>query len=102
MGRCRHSRRRGRPENPELPGRRRPMPELRGSAGDAPNHILTKWFGTPDLHRLDVYESKGGYAALRKSLLDMAPADITNEVKTSALRGRGAAGLATGGQSSFI
>src|SRR5438552_12577191 len=79
------------------------MPELRGSHGDSPTNVLTRWFGTPDLHTLDVYESKaGGYAALRKALLDMAPADITNEVKTSGLRGRGGAGFATGTKWSFI
>ena len=79
------------------------MPELRGSHGDSPTNVLTRWFGTPDLHTLDVYESKArGYAALRKALLDMAPADITNEVKTSGLRGRGGAGFATGTKWSFI
>ena len=53
------------------------MPDLRGSHGDQPDHILTRWFGTPDLHRLDVYSGKpGGYAALRKALLDMAPAEV--------------------------
>ena len=73
------------------------MPELRGSHGDSPTNVLTRWFGTPDLHTLDVYESKaGGYAALRKALLDMAPADITNEVKTSGLRGRGTDGCRAG------
>src|SRR5438874_9152639 len=79
------------------------MPELRGSSGDAPNHIITRWFGTPNLHTLDGYASKaGGYTALRKALLAMAPADITNEVKTSGLRGRGGAGFATGIKWSFI
>src|SRR5437016_1965766 len=79
------------------------MAELRGSSGEAPNHILTRWFGTPDLHRLETYASKaGGYSAMRKALLDMAPADITNEVKTSGLRGRGGAGFATGTKWSFI
>src|SRR5437016_12445129 len=79
------------------------MPELRGSSGDAPNHIITRWFGTPNLHTLDVYASKaGGYTALRKALLDMAPADITNEDKTSGLRGRGGARVATGTKWSFI
>ena len=53
------------------------MAELRGSFGEAPNHVLTRWFGTPDLHRLEVYESRaGGYAALRKVLGGMAPADL--------------------------
>src|SRR6266568_3696284 len=79
------------------------MPELRGSHGDQAQHVLTRWFGTPDLHKLGVYESKsGGYSALRKALFDMAPADITNEVKTSGLRGRGGAGFATGTKWSFI
>src|SRR5437870_9529599 len=79
------------------------MPELRGSHGDSPTNVLTRWFGTHDLHTLDVYEAKArGYAALRKALLDMAPADITNEVKTSGLRGRGGAGFATGTKWSFM
>src|SRR5712692_3753909 len=79
------------------------MAELRGSYGDQPQHILTRWFGTPDLHRLEVYSTTaGGYSALRKALLEMAPADITNEVKTSGLRGRGGAGFATGTKWSFI
>ena len=79
------------------------MAELRGSHGDQPNHILTRWFGTPDLHKLEVYASKaGGYTALRKALVDMAPADITNEVKTSGLRGRGGAGFATGVKWGFM
>ena len=79
------------------------MPEIRGSHGDQPHHILTRWFGTPDLHRLEVYAEKaGGYTALRKALVEMAPADITNEVKASGLRGRGGAGFATGVKWSFI
>src|SRR5205823_4599365 len=76
--------------------------ELRGSHGDQAHHILTSLFGTPNLHTLDAYEAKGGYTALRKALLDMAPADITNEVKTSGLRGRGGAGFATGVKWGFI
>src|SRR6266852_2164555 len=102
MGRCRRSRRRGLSGNHALRGKRK-MPELRGSHGDAPNHVVTRWFGTPDLHRLDVYESKTkGYSALRKAMLEMAPAEITGEVKTSGLRGRGGAGFATGTKWSFI
>src|SRR5256885_17132666 len=98
MGRCRRSRRRGWwRRNRERLGRRRRMAELRGSSGDAPHHVLTRWFGTPDLHTLDVYESKaGGYNALRKALYDMAPPDITNAVNTSGLRARGRSGIAPG------
>ena len=78
------------------------MAELRGSFGDESHHLLTRWFGTPDLHRIEVYESKGGYTALRKALLEMKPADITGEVKISGLRGRGGAGFATGVKWGFI
>jgi NADH-quinone oxidoreductase subunit F len=78
------------------------MADLQGSFGDAPHHLLTRWFGTRDLHKLDVYEEKGGYTALRKVLLDMPPADIVSEVKKSGLRGRGGAGFATGTKWSFI
>ncbi len=78
------------------------MAELRGSHGEANGNVLTRDFGTPDLHRIDVYESKGGYTALRKALLEMEPAAITNEVKTSGLRGRGGAGFATGVKCGFI
>ncbi len=79
------------------------MPELRGSHGPAPHHVLTRWFGTPDLHRLEVYADRpGGYQSLRRALLEMAPADITNEIKASGLRGRGGAGFSTGTKWSFI
>src|SRR5438552_16052746 len=71
--------------------RRRPMAELRGSSGDAPNNILTRWFGTPDLHTLDVYEAEaGGYKAIPQAALDMSRAESTGERKTSGMRGRGA------------
>ena len=75
------------------------MPELRGTVGGP---VVTEWFGTQDLYKLDVYKQKGGYAALRKAMVDMKPVDITNEVKTSGLRGRGGAGFATGTKWSFI
>src|SRR5216684_4468925 len=92
------------PNHPNLGLRagRRLMAELRGSHGEANGNLLTRDFGTPDLHKIDVYESKGGYTALRKALLEMEPGAITNEVKTSGLRGRGGAGFATGVKWSFI
>src|SRR5207248_2626392 len=63
---------------------------------------LTRWFGTENLHKLDAYVKKGGYASWRKALTQMSPAEITDEVKTSGLRGRGGAGFLTGQKWSFI
>ena len=48
------------------------------------------------------YERAGGYQALRKVLGKIAPADITEMVKKSGLRGRGGAGFPTGVKWSFI
>ena len=75
---------------------------LRGSHGKTAGPVLTRWFGTENLHTLDVYVQKGGYASWRKALTQMAPAAITEEVKTSGLRGRGGAGFPTGQKWSFI
>ena len=41
----------------------------------------------------DAYERAGGYHALRKALQSMTPAEVTEEVKESNLRGRGGAGF---------
>ncbi len=56
----------------------------------------------PDLHRIDVYESNGGYSAFRKALKEMSPDEVTNEVKTSNLRGRGGACFPTGLKWTFM
>ena len=55
----------------------------------------------PDLHRIDVYEAHGGYAAL-KSALGKTPAAVTDEVKRSNLRGRGGACFPTGLKWTFM
>jgi NADH-quinone oxidoreductase subunit F len=55
----------------------------------------------PDLHRIDVYESHGGYAMLRKAL-GMKPEEVTDEVKKSNLRGRGGACFPTGLKWTFM
>ena len=42
------------------------------------------------------YEQAGGYQAVRQAVLEMSPADVTQTVKDSNLRGRGGAGFPTG------
>ena len=52
-------------------------------------------------HTLKVYQDNGGYASLKKAL-GMTRDEIINEVKASALRGRGGAGFPTGMKWSFV
>ena len=53
-------------------------------------------------HTLDVYRRNGGYEALKRVLDGMTPAAVIDEVKKSALRGRGGAGFPTGMKWSFV
>lgn len=55
----------------------------------------------PDLHKIDVYESNGGYQMLRKAC-GMKPEAVTDEVKKSNLRGRGGACFPTGLKWTFM
>ena len=64
--------------------------------------VLTKNMHIPDLPRIGVYESAGGYEGLRKALREYKPADIINIVKRSGLRGRGGAGFPTGMKWGFV
>ena len=67
-----------------------------------PDAILLK--GLTGLNwRLADYESRGGYQALKKIFAEgMTPEQVTNEVKVSALRGRGGAGFPTGLKWTFM
>jgi NADH-quinone oxidoreductase subunit F len=64
--------------------------------------FLLKRFGHEDSHKLETYRKTGGYEALRKVVSGMSPDDVINEVKKSALRGRGGAGFPTGMKWSFV
>src|SRR5688572_16221620 len=63
--------------------------------------LQLKRVGIKDGHTLGVYQKTDGYESLKKAL-KMAPADIIEEVKKSALRGRGGAGFPTGMKWSFV
>ena len=53
--------------------------------------------------RLRAYQGAGGYSVLRKILKEKAPADqLIDDIKKSALRGRGGAGFPTGLKWSFM
>jgi NADH-quinone oxidoreductase subunit F len=63
--------------------------------------VLLARIGKERSGALDTYQSDGGYQALRKAL-GMTPADITQMVKDSALRGRGGAGFPCGLKWTFL
>ncbi len=52
--------------------------------------------GLTDPESIDSYIERGGYQALRKALTEMTPEGVLDEVKRSALRGRGGGGFPTG------
>ncbi len=64
--------------------------------------IIMKYAGEKDTHTLKVYQSHGGYEALRKVLKEWQPDDVITEVKKANLRGRGGAGFPTGVKWGFI
>ena len=64
--------------------------------------ILLRHEDVPNLRRLDVYEQDGGYAAARKAIPGLEPAQLTEQVKASGLRGRGGAGFPTGVKWGFL
>ena len=64
--------------------------------------ILFANVGVPNSWDIEVYESRGGYMALRKALAEHSPADVIEIVKKSGLRGRGGAGFPTGMKWGFV
>ncbi|MGH2714839.1 MAG: NADH-quinone oxidoreductase subunit NuoF [Thermoleophilaceae bacterium] len=64
--------------------------------------VLLAHIDEPGLHTLEVYERLGGYAPMRKALLELSPEQVLHELEESGLRGRGGAGFAMGKKASFI
>jgi NADH-quinone oxidoreductase subunit F len=69
---------------------------------DMAEYILLRQRDIPGLDQIEPYRKNEGFEALRKAVSKMDPDDVTNEVKTSGLRGRGGAGFPTGLKWSFI
>jgi NADH-quinone oxidoreductase subunit F len=64
--------------------------------------VLLANVGVPESHTRAVYESRGGYQSLRTLIREKKPAEITEMVKASGLRGRGGAGFPTGLKWTFL
>ena len=67
------------------------------------NQVCYRTLHLPQPWTLESYLSVGGYSSLKRILKEQIPAqDIINELKLSALRGRGGAGFPTGLKWSFM
>lgn len=64
--------------------------------------LLLEHIAEPNIETFDVYRKKGGYASVEKALKTMTPDQVTEQVKTSGLRGRGGAGFPAGMKWSFL
>jgi NADH-quinone oxidoreductase subunit F len=64
--------------------------------------VVSRRFGLANSKSIDTFLANEGYKGLEKALKEMTPDQITEEVKKSALRGRGGAGFPTGLKWSFV
>jgi NADH-quinone oxidoreductase subunit F len=64
--------------------------------------VISRLFGVPGSHTLNVYLQYDGYKGLEHALRQITPQQIIEEVKKSNLRGRGGAGFPTGMKWSFV
>jgi len=69
---------------------------------DNHHYVLLRHREVVDLDNLDVYRKNGGFHALENAVRKMQPAEVTEVVKASGLRGRGGAGFPTGLKWTFI
>ena len=53
--------------------------------------VISRLFGVPDSHKLDVYLQHDGYKGLERALKQLTSDQVIEEVKKSNLRGRGGA-----------
>lgn len=65
-------------------------------------HILLRHRDIPGIEKLDVYKKNGGFQAFEQAVKKMKPAEVTDAVKASGLRGRGGAGFPTGMKWAFM
>jgi NADH-quinone oxidoreductase subunit F len=83
----------------------RPSAPLSGAVHDrhpAEVPLISRLFGVPDSHTLEVYLEHDGYRGLERALKQLTPEQIIEEVKRSNLRGRGGAGFPAGMKWSFV
>ncbi|MCI0589380.1 MAG: NADH-quinone oxidoreductase subunit NuoF [Planctomycetes bacterium] len=74
---------------------------MNASLGGHPTYLLDR-AALPGSERLAVAREGGAYRALEKALRGMKPAEVTEVVKASGLRGRGGAGFPTGLKWTFM
>ncbi len=68
---------------------------------DQQMRVVMTGCGQIDPESLDAYLAEGGFKAIEKSVKEMTPASVIDEVKKSGLRGRGGGGFPTGLKWSF-
>ena len=64
--------------------------------------VLLKYVHDPRTREIDRYMELGGYAAARRVLKELTPAEVIETTKATGLRGRGGAGFPTGMKWSFV
>jgi len=65
-------------------------------------YLLLRHRDIPDIKALPVYQEHGGFEAFKQVVTGMQPAEVTEVVKASNLRGRGGAGFPTGLKWAFM